>query len=788
MNKTSKAIAIVAGLVFSAAILFKTMHWDGASILLVLWFIIFIFIYLPYWLYNQHKKRIAKLYCWSQTITLALFAAAVLFKVQHWPAANVLMTLSIVSLLFLYIPSIIKKYKKDDINTEGLVHQALIALIFIGVMAMVKEGPAPNSTNIAKSLTGSELARTKIAFDRVSLKSERLYEAFNLIPSKEKNNDYKNSIILKQLTDSTIQHITNTENNIIDKFGKNNLDKHLFDARIPSMILFNEINFIANRKFTAKILKQKINFYRDSSINLISGEQKNFIKQGINLATDNIKIEDTDYTWEDALFLDAPLISVLNSLSQLKYEVKNAESQILSDLLNTAISGNKVNVAAQIAELELKYDMQQHEKKIALLQKDNELAALKDKDNKLILNNLTKVIVYLALGLGLFTIMIIIIIKNYIYSRKLLCNLEQQKKDIEIKNEELITANEQITHQKEELTSTIEHLKQTQAELIQSEKMASLGQLIAGIAHEINTPLGAIKASVNTITDSSIQTISSLPLLVKTLSDSHLNTFISMVNRSATSTILTTSKEEREYRKLLTIILEQNAVENADEIADILVDMSIFDEIEPFLPVLNSNNMHTAYHLSMLIKNSNNIKLAVDKASKVVFALKNYSRFSNETQMIKANITDGIDTVLVLYHNQLKHGITLHKEFKEVPLTNCYPDELNQVWTNLIHNGIQAMQGKGDLTIKVETQTFDDLPELNPIISVSVSDTGSGITPENLNKIFNAFFTTKPAGEGSGLGLYIVKQIIDKHHGKILVNSTPGKGTTFTVELPVIMQ
>jgi signal transduction histidine kinase len=184
----------------------------------------------------------------------------------------------------------------------------------------------------------------------------------------------------------------------------------------------------------------------------------------------------------------------------------------------------------------------------------------------------------------------------------------------------------------------------------------------------------------------------------------------------------------------------------------------------------------------MQIKNSQNIKMAVDRASKVVFALKNYAHYGSEQNMVEANIIDGLETVLILYHNQLKHGINLHKEFEEVPTILCYPDELNQVWTNLIHNAIQAMDGKGDLSISVSINPtgFQNLSGLE----IRITDTGNGIPPQIKDRIFDAFFTTKPAGEGSGLGLYIVKQIIDKHHGRIWFESEEGKGTTVFVELP----
>ena len=160
----------------------------------------------------------------------------------------------------------------------------------------------------------------------------------------------------------------------------------------------------------------------------------------------------------------------------------------------------------------------------------------------------------------------------------------------------------------------------------------------------------------------------------------------------------------------------------------------------------------------------------------IVFALKSYARQDNSGQMTRANITDGIDVVLTLYHNQLKQGIEVIKNYESVPEILCYPEELNQVWTNLIHNAIQAMGDRGKLTITVTEQ--------NNGVLVQITDSGAGIPAEIKDKIFTPFFTTKPAGEGTGLGLDIVSKIIDKHRGTIEVESEPGN-TVISVWLPV---
>ena len=332
------------------------------------------------------------------------------------------------------------------------------------------------------------------------------------------------------------------------------------------------------------------------------------------------------------------------------------------------------------------------------------------------------------------------------------------------------------------IRTTLEHLTQTQSQLVHSEKMASLGQLIAGIAHEINTPLGAIKSSISTIAKTMKQLYIMLPELFRKLTEEHMKEFILLLNKSFASNGQYSTSEERKLRKSMTKKLEGHHIKNADSFADTLVDIGIYDDIEPFIGLLKDDKysdiiLDAAYNLSIQYKSSLNIKTAVNKASKVVFALKNYSSYGISESKVNANITEGIETVLTLYNNQLKHRIEVKRNFETVPEILCYPDELNQVWTNLIHNSIYAMHKKGKLEISVHMANSD--------IIVRIKDNGKGIPLEIRDKVFDAFFTTKPTGEGSGLGLDIVKKIIEKHDGSVDFESEEGKGTVFRVVLPI---
>ena len=344
----------------------------------------------------------------------------------------------------------------------------------------------------------------------------------------------------------------------------------------------------------------------------------------------------------------------------------------------------------------------------------------------------------------------------------------------------LLVSERQLAQHAEELSKTLADLKATQDELVQSEKMAALGHLIAGIAHEINTPLGAIGSSITNILEFCDTHFKQLPVFFKNLSEERESDFLLLLDHIAESKPTLSRREKRALKKTFTQWLEDNQVANASDIADLLVIMGIQRTVDDILPLLHSSDSSTildmAYQLAVVHNGARSIDIATNRAAKIVFALKNYVRNDQSGEKTQANLVEGLETVLTLYHNYLKQGIEIVKHYDEVPDIQCYPDELNQVWTNLIHNALQAMNYKGTLTLSVKQADTE--------IVVSVTDNGQGIDESTLPKIFTPFFTTKPAGEGSGLGLDIVKKIVDKHNGKIDVTSQPGE-TTFTVTLPL---
>ncbi len=267
---------------------------------------------------------------------------------------------------------------------------------------------------------------------------------------------------------------------------------------------------------------------------------------------------------------------------------------------------------------------------------------------------------------------------------------------------------EQLNRKKIQLEKALKELQESQNQLIMKEKMASLGNLVAGIAHEINNPIGAINSAADVIT--------------------------------------------RCNNKINEILKEKDLTENANQ----------HQKLQQILNLIDQNGM--------VIQESG------QRVSKIVKSLKNFARLDN-AEFQKADIHEGIDNTLTLLHHELKDKITIIKDYGKIPLIYCYPIQLNQVFMNILLNAIQAIENDGIIKIK----TFSD----DGNVHIKISDTGKGIPHEHLNKIFDPGFTKKGVGVGTGLGLSTSYNIIQMHKGEIRVESEVGKGTTFTIILPM---
>ncbi|MEJ2501750.1 MAG: ATP-binding protein, partial [Gemmatimonadota bacterium] len=244
------------------------------------------------------------------------------------------------------------------------------------------------------------------------------------------------------------------------------------------------------------------------------------------------------------------------------------------------------------------------------------------------------------------------------------------------------------------------------AELLSSAKLASLGNLIAGVAHEINTPLGALHSNHDTI---------------------------------------------------------RRALERLQEIlADEVVDEDELEDVRRIVKAIGG------------VTTTNN--MAVDRMVKMVNSLRTFGRV-DRSELDWADLHEGIESTLAIISHELKGRITVEKDYGELPRVECYPNQVHQVFMNLIVNASHAIKEKGTITIRTRRD--------GDHVSIDIQDTGTGISEENLGRIFDPGFTTKGKRMGMGMGLLITRKIVDRHAGRLTVESEVGRGTTFTVVLPI---
>lgn len=271
-----------------------------------------------------------------------------------------------------------------------------------------------------------------------------------------------------------------------------------------------------------------------------------------------------------------------------------------------------------------------------------------------------------------------------------------------------------------------QELKQAQTHLIQTEKMSGLGQMVAGVAHEINNPVNFIYGNLNHASE-------------------YIQELIDLLN-----------------------LYQQHYPHPNSEIQDYIKTIEL-DFIAEDLPKIFSS-----------------MKVGADRIRQIVLSLRNFSRL-DEAERKPVNLHEGIDSTLLILHHRLKDRIEIVKKYEDLLPVECYPAQLNQVFMNILSNAIDAveeLQVKGlqpvPPSIWIMTKLID-----SRWIQVRIRDNGPGMTPDIKNKIFDPFFTTKPVGKGTGLGLAICYQIVEKHRGRIDVNSQLGQGTEFVITLPV---
>ena len=292
------------------------------------------------------------------------------------------------------------------------------------------------------------------------------------------------------------------------------------------------------------------------------------------------------------------------------------------------------------------------------------------------------------------------------------------------------TLETRVDERTKELSNTLYKLKNTQAQLIQTEKMSSLGQMIAGIAHEINNPISFVQGNIE-------------PL--------------------------------KEYFQDLLDLIETYQTEYPSPSKAI---------------VRKQEEIDFDFLLKDLDKLLGSMNLGAERVHEIVKSLRNFSRL-DEATVKDVDLHEGLDSTLLILNHRLKHDVTVVKQYGDLPLVRCYPAQLNQVFTNIIVNALDAMaeadcdRTNGSLSTCPKKLTIITRRVKRNRVQVIIRDSGPGIPREVRKKIFDPFFTTKPVGKGTGLGLGICFRIIQQHHGKIRVGSKVGKGTEFAITLPI---
>jgi PAS domain S-box-containing protein len=282
--------------------------------------------------------------------------------------------------------------------------------------------------------------------------------------------------------------------------------------------------------------------------------------------------------------------------------------------------------------------------------------------------------------------------------------------------------------------SDLSKLKQVQSQLLQSEKMASIGELAAGVAHEINNPVGFINSNLTTL-DEYRQDLTEL-----------INSYLNLEELAARHPALS---DDRDVAATL------EAIRTLKDKIDLEFILDDFDKV-----IAESRE-------------------GTDRIKKIVQALKDFSHV-DQAELKWANLNKGLESTLNIVWNEIKYKATVKKDYGDIPEVCCYPQQVNQVFMNILVNAAQAIEDKGEIGISTRSLDGD-----KPMVEVRISDTGKGIPPENLPRIFDPFFTTKPVGKGTGLGLSMAYNIIKNHDGEIKVESEVGKGTIFIITLPV---
>ncbi|MEE8046738.1 MAG: ATP-binding protein, partial [Dehalococcoidia bacterium] len=334
--------------------------------------------------------------------------------------------------------------------------------------------------------------------------------------------------------------------------------------------------------------------------------------------------------------------------------------------------------------------------------------------------------------------------------------------------------------------TVVERLRSTEGLLRQSERMAQLGTLTAGVAHELNTPAAAVKRGaaqlVVTVESYAKAQRDSAGLALSSQQNDALMAMIAEVGETALNPAEIDPLDRSDLEYELQNWLEDRDVQDAWQVGPDLVNAGF--TLEKLDSLTETFGAEAAPTVAILASKSagvsgllEEIGQASGQISNIVGSLKTYS-YLDQAPVQSIDVAEGVDSSLLMLRGKLKQGITVHREYAEdVPTIQAYGSELNQVWTNIIDNASDALGGYGELTVRIY--------QLDADVIVEIEDNGPGIPEEIQHRIFDSFFTTKEPGKGTGLGLDITYNIVvHKHRGNITVLSEPGR-TCFQISLPI---
>ena len=354
----------------------------------------------------------------------------------------------------------------------------------------------------------------------------------------------------------------------------------------------------------------------------------------------------------------------------------------------------------------------------------------------------------------------------------------------------------ELTHMNKELGRTIQELRDTQAQLLLSERLAGMGHLVAAVAHEINSPSAAIRGTVDALADQ-VRRLGQLSheLPGVGLSPGQRDELLRLAGEvgahSSARRVPPPSAVRRAARELRAALEADrlpadDAAESARQIAELDLTGDEMARLRRLMAAGRPQADRASHRARVLVgylaeyvhlqRSLFAIDHAIRRIQRIVGGLKSYSHLDQDASAQEADLHQGIEETVELLDHLLARGIRVVRRYGAIPRVPVFVDELNQVWTNLIHNAVQALDGQGEIAIETEA--------LDAGVAVRVIDDGPGIPDEAFPRMFEPLFTTKPRGEGSGLGLSIVRRIVEHHGGRVRVESKPGR-TCFEVWLPL---